>query len=403
MSIFLKNSILDFFRIYENYILNKIAKNLHSQKTEFNLICSINLKLYFLTKYFIFNRGFIFIDKKIIDLLLQSLNKSIQHSELRIFLEGTKYKINFYLILYDFLRYFGLYYSALPFRDKAIDIALMIKDDSSKDYLKYYIPAIIEKRKYDQLKKIVSNTDFDHKNSAFRDFFTQIIERKIEIRTNSNFSEFINSRKIAIVTPGSSKNNDGKEIDSYDIVVRFNKINTSDIDTQRYGHKINITYTNNENTRAILDSLRKGVSITSNFICFRSKRYFASFPKDTKEHKNIRFIDNYNNLCFHQSFNLLQLALLDILFNGTPEEVKIYKSDIMLSFARAENYLYPGHPAAKDGIRSFNFSKHDPISNFIFLKNFYHIGLFKADKRMEKVLDMSVSKYCQEMQKIYSN
>jgi len=400
MKLFFKQIASWLFRAYEKFTINKFYR-IKNRGIETSYL--INLKFYFLIKYFIVSREFILIDDTLLNLLARSLKKDIRLPELKEYLEGANYQIKQYLAIYDFLRYFGLYYFALPFREKAIDEALKIKDNSCRDFFKYYLPAIIEQRRYDLLKKFVDGIESENINSIFYNFLTRVIERKLETTNHhSNFQKFINNKKIAIVTPGSSDIDDGKAIDLYDLVVRFNKINSLDIDNKIYGNKINISYTNNENVKPILNSIHKGASITTDFICFKSRRYFSDIMKEIKDFKEIRYLDDYNHLCFHQSFNLLPLTLLDLIFNGKPKKVKIYKSDIMLSSTRAVNYFYAGHPAAQDGVGSFNSSPHDPISNFVFLRNLYHLGLFQGDKKMEHVLSMSVSKYSLEMQEIYS-
>lgn len=118
----------------------------------------------------------------------------------------------------------------------------------------------------------------------------------------------------------------------------------------------------------------------------------------------------YRNKFISGSPMMAQNAIYDIIMQK-PSELKVFNVDLYLNKVGYFNGYFPesaeqirktalrsGHFVSTDG-----FAHHDVFSNFVFTKNLFNLGLFCADKRLTKILDLDVDEYAMALENILIN
>ena len=75
---------------------------------------------------------------------------------------------------------------------------------------------------------------------------------KKQTKVNKQLKKLILRKKVAIVGPALSNQNNGKEIDKYDIVVRINQIDRSNLSKKIKGYKTDIIFLNGTKSEQVI-------------------------------------------------------------------------------------------------------------------------------------------------------
>jgi hypothetical protein len=226
------------------------------------------------------------------------------------------------------------------------------------------------------------------------------------------FQKFIKNKKIAIVGPASSNDKYGKEIDKFDIVIKFNQLNKSlQNDPNIYGSKCDITYFSKQAENYYLKKinelepvLHKNLSwvvLKDNINLDYIDKHKINFNKHEDNFVKFRNTQPFDLGSFKGNPLQLQNVLVDLL-RFEPAKIKIYHIDLYLrkdysyyaTFDENKFKDYPGFILAKN---------HDIFSYYIFLQNLWKKDLIKGDRTFEKIMSIGLEKYINLFQKINQN
>jgi len=301
-------------------------------------------------------------------------------------------------------------------RTNARDSIIDVKEIPNNPFARYKINALIEANKKEEYillrKKLLQNNSiyiqkylqllgiseyyFSYKR-AKKDFYKDFFTAK-----EKEFANYIENKSIAIVGPLASGLNVGKEIDSYDVVVRFNYEGLKKFSTEEFGEKTDISFYIAEilvkdklDTKKVsymnkLDWVIMDTSHSENDICFLGlntnfrKRYSAGHAFATTMLKGAP--------------SGIQRVIMDLLrFNIG--KIKVFNTNLFLE----NNYAKAYRSRGKLGADHFNFFWHDPLSNFIFLQRLRASGTIDTDEVLSKILEMSETEYIDALEIRYGN
>jgi len=214
------------------------------------------------------------------------------------------------------------------------------------------------------------------------------------------FAKYIENKTIAIVGPLQSTLDLGEEIDSHDVVLRFNYRGIDKSLKKSNGIKTNLSF-------YILEILIKD-RINATQIKYMNELDWAIY--DTGHNKDSicftgvttnlrsRYYDahDYANPYFKGTANGVQRALLDLL-RFKIKKIKIYNTNLYLENSYEKNYKSRGSLGADH----FNFIWHDPLSNFIFLKRLKEFKIIDTDEVLTKILDLTPDEYIEALEERY--
>ena len=219
------------------------------------------------------------------------------------------------------------------------------------------------------------------------------------------FMEILNNKSVAIVGPAESDSNDASEIDSFDIVVRLNYTNTgANLSQFNTGVKIDISYFNGEQIDYLIANNNSKLPNDLKVACIKdNNKSRKNKVEKANPKKIIKRIANYNMLNFYSSFNLLPLALLDILETNV-KIIKIFHADLFLTKNRTLNY-YPSafkkHKSILPKLVIESFLDHDPMMHHKFLKNIYNNDKIIGDTKFDQVMKLDTHEYLKRLEEIY--
>ena len=259
-------------------------------------------------------------------------------------------------------------------------------------------------------KKYPINFQFDKKifNSYLSSVYDITLNQKENILENEDKEIFkiTNDKNVAFVGPVDVDYNSADEIDSFDVVVRFNYTYPGkDLDSFKKGLKIDISYYNGEQADYIIENNKSKFPDDLKTFCIKdNSKNRVERLKKVNCNKTVRKIDNYNSLNFFNTLHLLPIALLDILKNK-PKIIKIFHSDLFLTVNRTSNYFPKSFNRDEMKIRKTlreNILEHDPMCHHEFLKKLFDQGKIIGDKKFTNVMKMETFEYLNKLQDTYS-
>ena len=301
-------------------------------------------------------------------------------------------------------------------RAKALESVNLIKKIPNVGVTRYKITAMVEleqEAEYDVLREkllkrdknylkqhllLLGNTElYFNRQQSVVNFY-----KKQYTSIENKFANYIKGKSIAIVGPVDSGLNHGEEIDSYDIVVRFNYMGMSAFSKSSFGERTNMSFyisqllfRNDIDTKIVtfmnkLDWVVVDTDHQESDICFRGvtrpirQRFYAGHP--------------HINPFFKGTPSGIQRAIMDIL-RFDIGKLKIFNTNLFLQNNYDKSYKSHG----KFGADYFNFIRHDPLSNFIFLKRLKNFNIIEADSVLNKVLEMNEKQYIEALELQYGN
>ena len=224
-----------------------------------------------------------------------------------------------------------------------------------------------------RLKKILSRTEFN--NNLFEN-----------VQQSKQFSDLVYRKRIALVGPGFTDSNLGKEIDSHDVVVRINIKSDSNLPNEiTHGSKTHVLYLNGRWSREFKIDKYKNLISNSCYVVFRNniwstkiKRSHTLVPLD--------FIELSGSLL------MLPRILVDLVgFN--PEVINIYNSDFysgLMPYTENFKTMHQGanlwQLAGHDLITNLNFTNfiiNNVRTRITFDNSFYKNGVLDLSKYIE--------------------
>lgn len=304
----------------------------------------------------------------------------------------------------------GLFKTAYLVRQKAIEKAYFDAENHRIGYLSAAFRAGIDQAEFekaraylDQLqKKDIKNSynefeSYYYLNTGNLGAFRKIKEKKFDSR-DQKFMNYIEGKSLAIVGPAPSDEEHGEEIDSFDIVVRFNYRGFGSLpDNKKFGKRTDMSYYNMPFIKEI-NEIKLNPFREIDFAVFKKIEYpiqenLIDAKKGRLRRKNYHF---FNGTPLGGSH-----ALYDIL-HFLPERVKLFNINFYLS----KNPYYRGYSEKDfikfiDTLNFLSFARHDMVSNINFTRNLWNAGLIEVDKCCEDVIRLPTYDYLSAMEKLF--
>ena len=301
-------------------------------------------------------------------------------------------------------------------RTKARESVLLRDEIPSLAFSRYKITAMLEEKRlseYDVLRNKLIKKDANYLkkyllllgNSELyfnRHTSTKAFHQKMLTAKEKRFAEYIKNKSVAIVGPVQSGLGLGNEIDSFDVVLRFNYNGLEKFSTTEFGAKTDISFYivqilvpnkfEKEKVKRMseLDWVIMDTAHKEDDICFLGvnadirPRYFAAHM--------------FASTFFKGAPSGIQRVLMDILRFDTGK-VKVFNTNLFLENNYAKAYKSRG----KMGADHFNFFWHDPLSNFTFLKRLKEHNIIDTDSILTTILKMNEHQYIEELEVRYAH
>jgi hypothetical protein len=391
-----------------NYIFKKIFSNLPKEyikclEETIYKVCFLNIGCHF------FDEKQINLIKKTYDLNFYKLSK-----EKWLDLEYLSIRI-------------GLFKLSFVFREKAIKRSYKdIKEKRNRQNIFSLFSAMIDGSDFDhaftlleESKNILNKKDYNKMLFYFllcskENLLKFNLEDYHFTRIERDYFNYISGKRIAIVGPAPTNIKNGKEIDSFDIIIRLGYKGSNYLpDKSIFGSKINVSYYGDGNTEYYIVNYLGRFLEDLDWIIFKSNKY----EKDISKIKlnNYRYF-KINNFYFSGSPTMIQNTVFDIMhFN--PSKVKIFNTNFNLS---KNTHYKEYHPNMEQraiylkGIKAsyYNiwpdqkkntggFAHHNMLSQLNFIRNLWINGKIEVDEDCAKVINMSNDEYLEKMENIY--
>ena len=211
----------------------------------------------------------------------------------------------------------------------------------------------------------------------------------------------LSGKSIAIVGPANDGLRNGEEIDSFDLVLRFNYRGLHGFDPSRFGSRTDLSFyidldlpktTVNRSLVRHMDGLK--LLFLDRASSFKIPTIMASRTPAV-----VRYPagDEYTNPFFKGTANAVQRSLFDVL-RYPIKRVKVFNANLFFDTSTAAAYrkYKPG-----GYVDAYNFCRHDPICNFLFLKRTWEAGVIEADELLSSVLRKSSDEYMEGLSMRY--
>lgn len=309
-----------------------------------------------------------------------------------------------YLLLYQILINFNLFYSAIFIRDTAIKKSIQYNGLLPLNF-NLHIKSLIENKEWDKLERSLqkfSINKFIDKNLFNNAKVVGSIYNKKQFDSNSKthinnhkdkyFGEFIKNKKVAIVGPAPSKLYLGEEIDEFDIVIRPSFFGVDKLyDSKIAGSKTHISYYNWRKTEFFLEK-KNEILNEIDFACLKRST-------ENINDKRVR-TPNLNSTFYFGEPNMIQIILYDII-PFRPKKIKLFFSNFYTTKTIYNSSYFNMTENKKYSFDTATMATHDIISQFNFVKNMYISDIIEADKETASVLSLKNENYIKRLVDIY--
>lgn len=208
----------------------------------------------------------------------------------------------------------------------------------------------------------------------------------------------VHQKSVAVVGPMPSKVASGDEIDSFDLVAKFNyRGGEGGCDPTTQGTRVEIAYYNIEQSKYIsrkMSSTFMADLLSPVFIKDKAYRVLRNAnPRG-------RVIRNAQWLLLDSEFNAGPNAVYDIL-RFSPTALKVFNSDLMLTAGRFKGYWQPG---ANEVNYCYSFAKtHDPVIQFRYFQSIWRSRAITGDAAFEEVMSLTLEEYICRLQQAHGS
>lgn len=203
----------------------------------------------------------------------------------------------------------------------------------------------------------------------------------------------LEGKNVALVGPVPTDRAQGVEIDSFDLVAKFNyRGGELGCDPETQGRRVDIAYYNIQQAKYIARELDPSFLANLAFPIFikdKGLRLLKSWAPSGRVLRNMQW------LLLDSEFNAGPNAVYDLL-RFAPARLKIFNTDLMLTAGRFQGYAQPG---GEEINYSFSFAKtHDPVMQFRFFQCLRRNGQIEGDERFDYVMSLSLDDYIRKLQ-----
>ena len=389
-------------RLIDEYLRNKINPDYEkiSIKIEREIHKSTKFELKLTSKWWLLFFGLIDSKKGSSD-----INKYINelHNE-TLSLPFTQNSSFALLDIYALLLEYRLYSIGCIIRSQSAKLVLKegLNKTSNKNILKRYLSAAFEEAKYDELQDSLEKL-IAIKRDNDEIFLLDLLLHKIIKRKNNkkiikdeyldrNYLEIIKGKSVAIVGPTQNDLTNGKEIDTFDVIVRFN-YKGENKSPKKYGSRTDISYFNGANTRDLEKNIEKYLLQDLKALVFK-----VPFKEDKFSCKCVRrMLLPLEHCMLDNSPNALPNMLADLLLYQ-PQKIKVFSIDMQLSSKRDMSY---GLMVASFWDAYYPRAGHDLYSQYKFIEYLYNNNFISLDSKLKEILDLGIAEYMKELQEVY--
>ena len=283
--------------------------------------------------------------------------------------------------IYDYLKFFGLYALGLKFRDTGLNKLILSNPKSlnNRENILRLIAMMQYKKIFslNELEKEIMKLHFqlgsiemNLKQSGAILFGDKSFLESLWTQENQSFAQYLKNKSIAIVGPIEVDKNLNDEIDSHDVVIRFNFDGKKKLDKKnKKGTKLSVTYFNKE-LGDHFDKTGFLTPLTIDWLVYKKKSKIESNQFAEKKYDSRSLYFSEPSLPVYGTFNLLPICIADLIMHGI-YSINIYAMDLQLTPRREKNYYPEKFNYYGNEIEHLNISNHDPISQFDFVKILY--------------------------------
>ena len=281
--------------------------------------------------------------------------------------------------------------------DERYKLAALIENSNYYSYNKF-IDVLKNKYKEDVYKKFpmigVGELYFGFHKKCI-DFFSNHLDKY-----ENDFKNFVENKSVAIVGPVNSGLSLGTEIDSFDIIIRMNYKGFEKYSPDDFGTRTDISF-------YISKDLVGNREIGKIVSAMNSLKWLVCDANQNKGDKCFNGVSipirprfkaghpGFTTL-FKGTNNGVQRIIADIMrFNV--RRVKIFNMNLFLDRNSVDGY----RNTKKNDHVTLGFIRHDPIGNFIFMKNMYKAKVIEVDPVLSSILDLNESDYMAQLAKSF--
>lgn len=265
-----------------------------------------------------------------------------------------------------------------------------------------------DQRGYEDLCAYGSAQEYAAKIASFLEISTAYYpdlpyESKVE-EQDFEFRDYVSGKSVAVVGPLDVGLRSGEEIDSFDIVVRFNHRSDVQLDEAVGGARTDVSYyVRDILARGMTTGLREGMDALSYAVIDKNSWWECSWLEQVRCRKRERpdYTFFLNNPLLVGYPLAVPRAVLDLL-RFKPRRIKVFSSDMYTSLRYSESYLKGTSFLSFGGNVFPGFSVHDPISNFLLMRRLCKRPELDVDPVLKKVLDMKIDEYINCLRKAHS-
>ena len=308
------------------------------------------------------------------------------------------------LELYALLLEYGLYSIGCIIRSQSAKLVLKegLNKTSNKNILKRYLSAAFEEAKYDELQDSLEKLIAIKRDNDEIFLLDLLLHKIIKTKSNKkiikdeylnrNYLEIIKGKSVAIVGPTPTNLTNGKEIDNFDVIVRFN-YKGENLSKNYYGSRTDVSYFNGANTRDLEKNIGKYSLQDLNALVFK-----VSFQEDKFNCKCVRrMLLPLEHCMLDNSPYSLPNIIADLLLYQ-PQKIKVFSIDMQLSSKRDMSY---GLMIASFWDTYYPRAGHDLYSQYKFIEYLYTNNFISVDSKLKEILDVGIVEYMKELQEIY--
>ncbi|WP_315690289.1 DUF6716 putative glycosyltransferase, partial [Limnospira sp. PMC 917.15] len=344
------------------------------------------------------------------DLTSSNIKQEIHHTNTEVL------SVKQWLLLYDVLSWNGLFESGFVARQKAIDKAYQQGDAQPNNITALIVAAraAIDQGDFTAANRFINRlakTNCNSQQLSELRAYKYLQEGDIEGFRNSwpypprladlHFQEYIRGKSVAVVGPAPTGILDGEEIDSFDVVIRFNYRGEGSIgDAREYGTKTNVSLYNAHTIRYFVTHNQLDILSNLDFSLIRRPRHDVDALGWDKN--KIRLIYETDNI-FYKSLNGAPAVLFDVLLQGA-DRVKLFKTNFYLT-SQHHSEKYRGRD--ESDFAEFPLGKiqpvlanHDLVSQVSFTRSLWKAGLVDVDQQCGEILKLSTRDYFSKIQKV---
>lgn len=219
-----------------------------------------------------------------------------------------------------------------------------------------------------------------------------------DLQAEKDMFSSVHQKKVAVVGPVPTTVASGPEIDSFDLVAKFNyRGGNGGCDPETQGTRVEIAYYNIEQSKYIGRKMSPAFMSGLLFPVYIKEKAFRVLKNTNSRGRMIR---NVEWLLFSSEFNAGPNAVYDIL-RFSPGAVRVFNSDLMLTAGRFKGYWQPG---AREVNYCYSFAKtHDPVIQFRFFQSIWEAGVITGDAAFEEVMSLSLKDYIFRLQEAHGS